>query len=366
MTRRLLILLAILAVGLYFAPIRPAQAVRGTPGSSEFGFGARIDLAGQFVEDGIQLANNLQLDWVKVEIPWANLQPVKGSKIDWTPCQAAFQSLAKYKLAVMASITQPPAWALTAQGPDPAATSLFVAQLLQKFGTTIAAVEIFPGANTRQSWGADPNPKAYMKLWQTIRNSLSTNKSQALLVAGGLIPAQTDPAQGQVNDLEFLRGMYAAGAGDGVQVVSLQMPGLTDSPTASQGQKGAYVLRHYEEIRQVMLDNGDEKGILWITSLGVPANLDAFGEGSSSFTQKQADWLSQAFNQLRSQLYIGVAFLNGINPGAGPEGRLSLITLTGDLHPAFRVLRDQIAQNAAGASYPRPGRAKSENLVKGH
>jgi hypothetical protein len=100
--------------------------------------------------------------------------------------------------------------------------------------------------------------------------------------------------------------------------------------------------------------------------MGVPQDLDAFGLASSNLQQKQADWLAQAFNQLRSQLYIGVAFLDRINPDAGQAGSISLITPTGDLHPAFRVLRDQIAQNAAGASFPRPGRAKSETLVKGH
>ncbi len=114
-----------------------------------------------------------------------------------------------------------------------------------------------------------------------------------------------------------------------------------------------------------MLHNGHEKGILWITGLGTPENLYTFGEASSSMAQKQAAWLAQAFNQLRSQLYIGVAFLDSINPGAGQSSSLSLITTNGDLHPAFRVLRDQIVQNAAGAAYPRPGRAKSEPLVKG-
>ncbi len=218
MLKRLLIMAALVAVLMYFIPIQSVQAVRGTPGSSEFGFGARVHLGGQFVQDGIQLASNLQLDWVKIEIPWAALQPAKGDKINWAQCEAAFQALAHYKLTVMASITQPPAWALTANGPDAGLTAQFVHQILQKYGSSILAVELLPGANTRQGWGADPDPKAYMAVWKAVKNELG-NKSPVLLVAGGLVAARSDAAIGQVDDLEFLQGMYAAGAKDAVQVV---------------------------------------------------------------------------------------------------------------------------------------------------
>ena len=55
MFKRIVILIAILALLLIFLPVVTAQATRGTPGSSEFGFGALVDLNGQFVDDGIQL-----------------------------------------------------------------------------------------------------------------------------------------------------------------------------------------------------------------------------------------------------------------------------------------------------------------------
>ena len=265
----------------------------------------------------------------------------------------------------MASITRPPFWSLSSNGPDSTLTLQFIQQLLQKYGSSISAIELFPAANTRKGWGADPDPKSYMAMWKAVSHGLSTAKSSVLLVAGGLVPGKSDNSIGQVDDLEFLQGMYAAGARDLVQVVSVQLLNLVNAPPASPNQSAPNVLRHYEEIRQVMLHNDHQKGMLWITGLDVPDKLDAIGEAAASLSQKQAVWLAQALNQLRSQLYIGVAFLDSINPGPRQASSISLITSTGDLHPAFRVLRDQIAQNAAGATYPRPGRAKSETLVKG-
>ena len=365
MVKRLMIIVTLLAGSLFLLPVSSAQAIRGTPGSSEFGFGASLDLSGKYVNDGIQLANDLQLDWVKIEIPWAQVQPDKGGKIDWGTCPAVIQSLAHYKLNILVSLTQPPSWALTSQGPDVAFASQFVRQFLQDFGPSISAIEIFPRANTRQAWGAAPDPAAYMKLWKAIQKSLSKDQQKILLVAGGLVPGTDNPTAGIADDLAFLKGLYAAGARDAMQVISIQQLSPVDTPQATPNPSQPANLRHYESVRQVMLDNGHDKGMIWITGLGVPAGLSSSGNASNSQDQQQADWLAQAFNQIRAQLYIGVAFLDSINPTAD-SSTLSIITLSGDLHPAFRVLRDQIAQNAAGASYPRPGRPKGEILPKGY
>src|SRR5450759_422311 len=369
MIKRLIVLITLLALLLYFVPVHTAEAVRGTPGSSEFGFGAHVDLGGQFVEDGILLANNLHLDWVSVEFPWSQIQPNKGSKIDWTRYDSAFQSLAHYKINVLANVSQPPAWAETVDGPDAGLTLQFTKQLLQRYDPSISAMELFPAANTQLGWGAKPNPAAYMKLFKSIAGGFKALKNKVLLVAGGLAPIMTDSSQDQFGDLEFLQQMYDLGAKDFVQVLSIQLHDITGAPAASPSQSEHRLLRHYEEIREVMLHNDHSKGILWITGLSVPSNLETFGEPSFTTPQKQASWLSQAFQQLRSQLYIGVAFLDSLNPASensAQSNRVSLITLTGDLHPAYRVLRDEIAQNSSGGADPRPGRSKSETLAKGH
>jgi len=369
MIKRLIVLIALLALLLYFVPVHTAEAVRGTPGSSEFGFGAQVDLGGQFVDDGIHLAYGLHLDWVSVELPWSQVQPDKGGRIDWSRYDSAFQSLAHYKINVLANVTQPPTWAETPDGPDAGLTFQFIKQLLQRYDSSISAIELFPAANTRLGWGAKPNPAAYMKLWKSIATGLNASKNKVLLVAGGLAPIVADSSQDQVGDLEFLQQMYDLGAKDVVQVLSIQLNDIVGAPAAGPSQSEHRVLRHYEEIREVMLHNDHSKGILWITGLSVPSDLQSFSEPSYTTPQKQASWLSQAFQQLRSQLYIGVAFLDSLNPASGNSAQsnpVSLITQTGDLHPAYRALRDEIAQNSSGGADPRPGRPKSETLAKGH
>jgi len=365
MIKRLIGLLALLGVIVSSLPLRPAAAARGTPESSEFGYGAHLDLQGQFVQDGIQLAKNLQVDWVAVDISWQAIQPSRENQVDWTRLDNVFALLERNKIIVMASVTKPPAWAVSNTGPDPDLAAQLVLQLVQRYSASISAVELFPAANTRSGWGARPDPAAYMTLWKNVSNVLADSTSPVLLVAAGLVP-QVNPTPDQLDDLQFIQGLYKAGAKNQVKVFSLQMQNVTGVPATNPTQDEHRVLRHYEEIRQVMILNQHDKGLLWITQLTAPQDNDA---ESALLAQKQAAWLAQAFQQLRSQLYIGVAFLNRLNPSgdqSDPVNGTPLITLTGDLHPAFRVLRDQIAQNSSGGMDPRPGRPKTESLIKGH
>jgi hypothetical protein len=190
---------------------------------------------------------------------------------------------------------------------------------------------------------------------------------QVLVVAGGLLPTGAQPSSDMVDDLSFLTSLYKAGAKSIVQVISVQLGQISGSPMAPSSGADKRVLRHYEEIRQVMLDNGHERGLVWVTHLQPPDGSLSTEDAKYQNPDEQSTWLTQAFQQMRSQLYIGVAFLDAINPNADADRPgFSLITLGGDFHPAYRLLRDQIAQNSSGSIGVRPGRPKAAPLARTH
>ncbi len=369
MVKRLFGALVALGLLIYLLPNAPVSAVPGTPGSSQFGFGASLDVTGQFVGDSLQLAHDLQLDWISLELPWKLVQADKDGPLDWSLFDPVFEQLAHYQIVALVSLTQPPDWSLAGAGPDPDAAAEIVLLLVARYGSSIAAVELFPSANTAQGWGAEPDPTSYLTLFRTVSKHLSTAKSSVVLVAGGLAPAPDNNQAGVASDLEFLRGLYLAGARDDIQVLSIRLEDLNGIPSAVPENRRQQVLRHYEDVRDVMVKYGHQKGLLWITGLSIPAKLEDQPGMAGSASQNQAAWLSQAYQQLRSQLYIGVAFLNQLNPPAsGLVGSacVPLILPSGDLHPIYRVLRDQIVQNSSGGASPRPGRPKGNFLAKGH
>ena len=350
----------IVIVGLVLAaPLESVLAARGTPGSAEFGYGAHLNLTGPFAIDGIRLASNLQLDWLAIDLSWQSIAPKAGA-VDWSRIDPILQAAEHSQVAVFLSLTGAPDWAIGPQGPDVAQTTQLIQQMAQRYPKSLQAIELFPGANTTQGWGRPPDAAAYLKVWNSVITSLKKIKSPILLVAAGLkpVPANSAPAEA-IDDLVFLQNLYNLGIRSSLNIISVQASGLSGDPLQNPTQEQNIVLRHYEEVRQVMLKNKHEAGLIWLTRLEPPSDQAAGSENPAN----QSIWLTQAFNQIKSQLYIGVAFLNGVNPNGTGQG-ISLLQPGGDYHPFYRILRDLVSINRSDSPYHRPGRPKDQPLQK--
>lgn len=360
---RLIALGVVVVLLVLAAHFKSALAARGTPGSSEFGYGAHLDLTGPFAIDGIRLASNLQLDWLALDLSWQSIAPKTGA-VDWSRLDPIMEMAEHSQLAVFLSLVEPPDWALGPQGPDIAQTTKLVLQMAQRYPNSLQAVELFPGANTRQGWGRQPDPGAYLKLWNSVVASLQKVKSPIILVAAGLKPVPVNSAPTEaMDDLVFLQNLYNLGIRSSLNIISVQAAGLTGEPLQSPTKEQNLVLRHYEEVRQVMLKNKHESGLIWLTRLAPPSGQETGSDPQAQDPANQSAWLVQAYNQVKSQLYIGVAFLNGINPSPAAQG-ISLLQPGGDYHPIYRTLRDLVSINRSDSLYHRPGRPKDQPLQK--
>jgi hypothetical protein len=141
MVKKLAFLVILLAMTTaILLPGNQALAARGIPGSTEFGFGAHLRLDGPFVVESARLAGDLQLDWLAVEIPWQTMQPHKGQAVDWSAYAPVVEAADRHSLALFASLTQPPDWALTPAGPDSAQVVQFIQQITKQFGGNLKAL----------------------------------------------------------------------------------------------------------------------------------------------------------------------------------------------------------------------------------
>lgn len=347
-------------------PFQTAQAARGIPGSPDFGYGAWLFLNGKYYDQSLALLKDLQLDWVAIEVDWAALAKTSNDRLDTARLDQAVKTAAASGTAVMISLTNPPTWALTASGPDSAAASSLILTLWQRYGEKLTAVELFPGANTRSGWGATPSPTAYAGLFMQVQSQLAKAGSTVLLIAGGLRPLAGGTTGKDWSDLDFLRGLYAAGARDWMDVLSIQFAQLTGSPLQTPSGS-ATTLRHYEEIRQVMLDFDHSTGLLWVTRMNAPDGTISSEDRECTDLQSQIEWLQQALIQARSQLYMGVVFAYSLNPPESNDtvhGRDALVLEAGSLHPFYSVFKAIIHQTNPETGAARPGMPKSTNLLK--
>lgn len=339
----------------------PAQAAPGLPGSPDFGYGARLELDGPYFQDALELAGDLPLDWLAVTVSWSAF----SSDPDGPSVQRlnrAMEYAGRRGIPVLVSISHAPAAALSAAGPDPDKTAAFVLDIARRYRGVLQAVELFPAANTTAAWGAPPNPRAYAVLFLTVRAALEQDGSPITLVAAGLKPSSAALAAQEMDDLVYLQSLYDAGLIP--PVISLTLDDLTGDPLAVPSGSEHRLLRHYEEVRQVMLKNQHANGLLWITSFSAPSGTIKPSDQLYQDRHKQVPWLLQAFTQLRAQLYIGVAIYQSINPPAGVTPYRTLILSDQDYHPFTNLLRNLVYQNSPGPTPPTNGRPKNEALDK--
>jgi hypothetical protein len=336
---------------------RPAQASRGTPDSPEFAYGARLDLQGRYLDKGVYAAAELRLDWVSVDLDWGAIWPDPNIQPDLANLDLVMQSAKQFGYSVLIGLRHAPAWASSANGPDPKLTAWFVVNLERRYGDTFKAVEPFPSANTTDGWGTTPDAAAYVELLRSLQAALKDAGLSLLIVSGGLTPLAPDGQEGAIDDLKFLQNLYDAGGKEFMPIISIRLGEVTGDPLQAASQSEHRVLRHYEEVRQVMLANHHENGILWITDLSWPDGTIASSDSTAQSVEAQAVWMSQAFSQLRAQLYIGAAFLHRLNPPGGKsataaENMASLIRANLSRHPFFELLGQMTAQNKQSTAQP--------------
>ncbi|UCH59366.1 MAG: hypothetical protein JSV61_14260 [Anaerolineales bacterium] len=320
----------------------PAKAAKGLPGSSEFGFGARLDMWGLETELAIKAATAIGLDWIAVDFDWSHHWKQEDSPLELERLDQVIQQAGTYGLSIMVSVTNPPEWARTAEGPDLERTLSLLTLLAERYSAYQLAFELFPAPNTVGGWSAPPNPQAYSELLRQAYQMVNNIEPSIALVAGGLLPSHPQAHPGDMDDLEFLSALYQAGASSFMPVVGLRLAPLTGDALTPAGQAELRVLRHYEAIRQVMLAHGHAHGLVWVTGYQWPESLSGQSAPNPS---EQIRWLNQALHMMKSQLYLGVAFYDRLNPPAdftrtAWSGESLIIKQDNDvfIHPAVKAL----------------------------
>jgi hypothetical protein len=305
-----------------------AYATNGLPQSPKFGFGARVDPWAIQVDYALTAAADNGLDWISVDFNWSLHWPEPNRTLDLTKIDHIMNLAADNDLSVLLSITNPPSWALTPAGPEPDLTAGLVAQFKRLYPKQLRAIELFPAANTKSGWGALPNPAGYVRLLEAVSLVLTEANSSSetgsiTLIAAGLVSIDGQGVTTDMDDLEFLQQLYNEGAARLMPVVGLRFPALNGEPIADPRKGDAHVLRRYELIRNIMLENGHSKGLIWITGFSWPAlepsrNGKIFPdtEDQKAIESAQSDWLNHAHQMMKSQLYLGAAFYDCLNPAS--------------------------------------------------
>lgn len=370
-------LLAGAAISLSASPI---QAANEPPA-----FGLRVNLlGGGDITPLLNAAQIMRSDWIAQSVLWKDIEPAPGA-YHWEKLDAMLETARPYGFRVLLSLAGTPDWArpagsdLTHDGPpaDYAAFANFASKLATRYAGMVAAYEIWPEANLISRWSALEGVSAanYTELLRQTSASIRAADPMTIIIAGSLAPTGAYDGFNVIDDLTFYQAMYNAGAASYFDALGTRVDGYNnppaDSPTSSSvtttTYKGhtSFYFRHYENVREIMIANGDADKMLWITSAGwasTPAPIAGMEFASDVSEQQQAEYMIGALAQVQSQSYVAVVLVNNFNfstTTSDPvQATYSLIRADWSARPAFVTLA-QVRQDAASVTPPASASGQS-------
>ena len=160
----------------------------------------------------------------------------------------------------------------------------YVAQLAARYKGRIQAYEIWNEPNIDREWGGPPSAREYTALLKVSYQAIKRADPGAIVITAGLSPTTHDGPQARP-DAVFYREMYAAGAKGSFDMLGVHAAGFIAEPEADPGDvaaspaltnndpspaelKRTYAFRHVEDVREIMVDNGDADKRISIMEMG--------------------------------------------------------------------------------------------------
>jgi polysaccharide biosynthesis protein PslG len=289
--------------------------------SPEYGIQAFLFWDPEEAERDIRLIQEMGFGWVKQGFAWRDIEPFGPEEPDWWKPDRVVEAVEEAGLKLLVRLDRQPFWAQEEEWPplenappaDLADFGSFCGRLAERYRGRIQAYQIWNEPNLSREWGEEvPDPAAYTELLRVCYEAIKAADPLAIVISAGLAPTGTQPPEA-MPDAEFLQGMYDAGAGAYFDVLGLNAPGykappeldpaIVADPAAGYGGNRWMAFRHVEEMRRIMVANGDagkQVALLevgWILEQEIHESYIWFGVSEA----EQAAYLVGAFEYAREQ-----------------------------------------------------------------
>jgi hypothetical protein len=254
----------------------------------------------------MQLAHEAGFTHAKMIVQWPRLEPKKGqytfSQSDQNDLDNVIRAADDEDLKLVLRVDGAPDWAGGKPSKvDTGAVEAFYAAMAAHGKGVVTAYEILNEPNLPFEWGGDPSPSGYVAFLKAAYKGVKKGDPGASVIGGGLSPA-TGGAGGTIEDVDFLRGMYAAGARGSMDAMAIHNYGGNHEPEQDPGDCGI-CFRRAEIYRQIMVDAGDSATPVWATEFGWlmdPGKNMGQYDWMRVSADKQAEYVVRSFKYARA------------------------------------------------------------------
>lgn len=270
------------------------------------------------LQQDLTKVNEMEFGWVKQHFSWRDIEPAEKGKYDWWRPDQIVENSTNYNTKLLVRLDRPPVWSVygyealgmhvTENQPPVDLQDFFdfCGTVAERYKGRVHAWQIWNEPNLHREWGElPPDPAAYVELLKGCYLAIKAADPDAIVVSAGLAPTGTLSAEAMPDD-QYLREMYAAGAADYFDVLGLNAPGYKAPPETSPteaaetelyGRNSRFAFRHVEDMRQIMIENGDAATQIAILEMGwtTDSRDDSPYRWHAVTPEEQAEYLVRAY-----------------------------------------------------------------------
>lgn len=315
----------------------------------------------------MKLAQAMGFNWVKQKFPWREIEGIEKGKYDWYRPDLIVEEAEKAGLKLLVRLDRQPFWSEPAENlwqdnqppGDYQDFADFCGAVAGRYKGRIGAYQVWNEPNLSREWGLlPPDPAAYTDLLKACYTAIKAADPEAIVISAGLAPTGTDSPEAMPDD-RFLQGMYDAGAAAYFDVLGLNAPGYKAPPELDPADAEAeeygggrwFAFRHVEDMRAIMVANGDGHKQIAILEMGW--TLDQVNPEYAWFAvdeATQADYLVRAYQYAAEHwqpwmgLMVAIYIADAEWTPANEQWWWSVVLPDGTPRPAYDALREMAKQ----------------------
>jgi hypothetical protein len=312
--------------------------------SPDYGMQAFLWWRPEVAQRDLEAIRDAGFRWAKQGFGWRDIEGAAKGSFDWAMTDRIVSQVESVgNLHLIARLDNDPSWASGQTYPNPGGVVMTPPRNVQDFADfcyavasrykgRIAAYQIWNEPNLAREWGGrHPDPAGYVALLKAGYQAIKRADPNAIVISAGLAPT-TRNDNVAMPDTEFLRRIYAAGAKPYFDALGAHGAGYKAPPEKDPGEvstdpnyynvgdpycPGAdcriYCFRHVEDLRQIMVDNGDADKQVVVLEFGwtIDPRPDSPYAWHAVTEEQQAAYLVGAYQYAKAhwQPWIGVMSL---------------------------------------------------------
>jgi hypothetical protein len=234
----------------------------------------------------------LGFNWIRQLFQWQFIEGADKGQYDWTESDRIVRAANAAGIKTIARLGYTPAWAQnvvdpTAPPDDMSDFGDFVNAFMTRYGSNstagvgrVDALQIWNEPNLSREWGGRPinqdQAAAFTNMLRVAYQAAKQADPNVTIISAGLTPTGTDNDNARPDDV-YLQWLYDAGAGAYFDVLGAHGAGYKAPPDMSPeavaadqtyGGHASFSFRRVEQLRDVMVRNGDQAKQVWLMEFG--------------------------------------------------------------------------------------------------